>query len=224
MKKILLASVLSLPFCASAQQITGMPTATPSTLGASSLAHPGYVAGNWYPPSPGGLIANSGWANPGANEVVCSYGYVQQQLTIVDLAAFIVTASAGGNVQFAIYNNGSWGRPSSLVVSSASLSTTSTGVQGVVANAQIGPGGYWFCDNFDNATAAIVTYNNTQGIPQALIGSATAANIINATIASSGIKVAQTFGTWPTFTSGTAWADATSAIAPDIIFKVGSVP
>ena len=59
--------------------------------------------------------------------MVCSYGAVMQAITLNALGSRITTLHAGGNVQFAIYNNGSWGRPSTLVAATASVTAAACG-------------------------------------------------------------------------------------------------
>lgn len=226
-KIILLISALAVGQLtqAHAQQ---MPTpgvvATPSVAGVTPLSSPGYLVSNWYLPWPASTITGGSWVNSGAGEVGCYYGYVQQQLTISNLGVDVTTPDSGGNIQLSIYSNGSWGRPSAPVVSTSSISTTTTGLKSATASAQIGPGGYWFCSNMDNTTSIVVSYAPTMGNTSAIVGSASDGNVISASGAITGIKTAQSFGTWPTFTSGTTWSDITASATPVITFEVASVP
>lgn len=225
MKKLVAIAAFLWSFAAAAQNLVLIPpSAAPGIPGLGPLPHPGYVVNNWYVPWPGMAVPGSGWANPGANKVSCSFGSVLQTLTISNLGVDITTLSGGGNIQLAIYNNGSWGRPSTLVIATASITTAATGQLSAAAAVQLPVGGYWFCSNMDNATAIIVAYSGIQGMAQAQLGGTPQGHIINASTGTTGVVVAQTFGTWPAFTSGTAWSDINTATSPDIAFEVNSVP
>lgn len=195
----------------------GLPNTTPST-------GPGAQVNNWYTPDRE-IIAPTSWANPGTSTQTCSFGLIRNTLTIGNLGVFVGTLSAGGNVQVAIYTNGSWGRPANLVVASGSISTAATGVQTIsVTPTQVVPGGYWFCSQFDNATAILVSTTGAAGLITSDIGSATANGVLNATTAVDGVKIASTFGTWASFTSATVWSDNSVLSGPLVAFKAISVP
>ena len=216
MKKLLLLLPLAFAASANAQQVSP---------GTAMIFHPGYEVNNWYVPAWYGQAAASPAAN-GQNTVNCSFGSVLQTLTISTLGARIQTANSGTNLQLAVYNNGSWGRPGTLVVATGNISTTSTGAVNAAASASLPAGNYWFCSNADNAVVAISSQGTAAlGPAQALVGTATQGSAGTGPAAlATGISVAQAFNTWPTFASNTAWADVVSAIAPIINFKVASVP
>jgi hypothetical protein len=215
LRRILLG-LTPLAFAAAAQ-----PLPSP---GGHIFFHPGYVVGYWYLPGLVGAIATSSWLNPIANRVTCSPGSISQTITVASVAGYVATASAGGNVQWAIYNSGSWGRPSTLAVATSSISTATTGVLTGAVSKQLSPGNYWWCQNIDNATAIVVTYSPIVQLPQGIVGSSVASTVITASAAVSGVYTAQTFGTWPSFTSGTTWVDSGPYTVPSIGFQVGSVP
>ena len=220
---IVLASLLvpSLAFGQTITQLNG-PSA-PGVPGLQPMPHPGYVVGDFYIPWPGAQVAAAP-ANPGANKVTCGFGVILQALSIDTVGAVIAAASAGNNLQLAIYNNGSWGRPGTLVVATPNISTTSAVAVTGAAVASLQPGSYWFCDNMDNATSTVSGLSLVSGIPASTVGSAALARVISTSAAGGGITVAQTFGTWPNFVSGTAWADTTTNIVPAIAFHISSVP
>lgn len=194
--------------------------------GGSSGLHPGYVVNNWYLPVGYGAPASAS-GNTGIGTAICSYGAVMQKVTINALGGRVTTLAAGGNVQFAVYNAGAWGRPSTLAASTASVSTAAAGIVSGAASAQIGPGSYWFCQNVDNVTVVLTgqTTVNPVGIGSPYIGSASqAAAGTGPAIITVGISVAQAFGAWPAFSSGTAWAEVATSTAPYVEFKIGSVP
>lgn len=199
------------------------PAAGPGQPGLLPVPHPGFLIGNWYVPWPGATVAAAP-ASPGANKITCSFGVILQAISIDLLGAVIAAASAGGNLQLAIYTNGSWGRPATLVASTPNITTTSTGSVSGAAAASLSPGGYWFCDNFDNGTATVTSQAVVAGIPASTVGSTTLARVITTSTNANGVTIAQTFGTWPNFTSGTVWADTTTLIAPSVAFRVLSVP
>jgi len=223
---LLLASFLLAALPAGAEYRI-IPYGSDGSGGAStgdSSFHPGFIVGNYYwPRFTTGLSAAS--SAPGANVVTCFPGQVDLGVTIDTLAGRVATANAG-NVQIAVYSNGAYGRPETKLVSTASMSTASAAGVSSAASLQMPAGLYWFCTNVDNAVAAMVSFGvstSVYGLGPVLIGSATLANIANTTFLS-GIRTAQTFGTWPNFTSGTVWTDVLTASTPLVVFKVLSQP
>lgn len=199
----------------------GQGNLTPGT--ASPSAFPGFVTGNWYWPLRIGP-ANTPAAS-GGNLIPCVPGEVGQTATINTLGASSTTTDNGKHLQIAIYNAGSWGRPSTLVVATSDITMGAVaGVLNGAASAQLAAGAYWFCSNTDSATAvfrSISGANNTAG--GAMVGSANQSNITGATPVTS-VSIAGTYGTWPTFTSSTSWTDITTVIMPLLAFKIASVP
>lgn len=222
MRKLLLVSafmlLLLLPGAGVAQQVTpGPPPPSP---------HPGHVVNYWYSPvfyQP----ASAGLAAPGVNTIVCSFGAIMQNITLSALGGRITTLHAGGNVQFALYNTGSWGRPSTLVAATASITTASAAAVNGTVSPSVPAGNYWFCENTDDATVTLTAQSSASSFiaspfvgaaAQGSAGTGPATNVTGITLA------AQAFGTWPAFASNAAWTEITSNIAPYIVYKVGSVP
>jgi hypothetical protein len=175
-----------------------------ATAKTPSLAHPGYIAGNWYQAIEGASVGAG--AAIAANTIKLLPFVVYRPITVQGLAARVTTLSGGGNFQLAIYgHNAATGRPTSTALcSTGNISTAATGTIGaaVTANRLLQPGLYWMAINQDNSTAVYQTL--TAGVAQmtALIGSATLGNIASgAGTASLGLSVSQAFGTWPDLTS-----------------------
>lgn len=186
---------------------------------------PGPVVGNWYIP----LGCNSIGAGtaPGVNSIRLKLVYFPVQITIDTLGLNISTLGAGGNVQIAIYaNNASTGRPTgTALVSTASITTASTGVVSSAASLQLGPGFYWTATNTDSAaavfraeTAATATFMSMY------LGSATQVTDLGSSVGIGGLSVSQTFNTWPDLTSGSFTELTASTAVPIIQYKVASVP
>jgi len=193
-----------------------------ASSGSAGGPHPGYIVNNWYSP----VGYNAAAATPvlnGANSVTCSFGIVPQSVTASTLGGRITTLAAGGNVQFAVYTNGAWGRPSTLVAATGNISTAAAGAVNGVASAPLPAGNYWFCQNADNATVVLTAQGGSTASPY--VGSAAQGSAgTGPALPILGVSTAQTFGTWPSFTSGTVWGEITTAIAPYLLFKVASSP
>lgn len=187
--------------------------------------HPGYLANNWYLPSYVGII-NSGTA-PGAGSIRAFPAYIRERITISNLGLRVTTLSAGGNVQAAIYaGNPATGRPTgNAIISTTSMSTASAASVNAAASVQLEPGLYWFATNCDNGTAAFDALTSTSPYVGYLIGSATQANVLNASGGGMvGVAVAQTFGTWPNLTAASFTEVTTAATVPMLQFQVASAP
>ena len=187
--------------------------------------HPGYVTNYWYSPFAYAPNATTP-GTPGANVIVCAYGYIFRPITINSIGSRVTTLAAGGNVQFAIYNTGSWGRPANPIVSTGNISTATAGVVNGAVSASLDPGNYFFCQNMDNATSIMQAQASTTvtfptfflgNIGQGSAGSGPAAAV-------PGFQIAQPFGTWPSFSSNTTWVDISTVSSPYIGFKVASSP
>lgn len=198
--------------------------------------HPGYIASNWYLPGLSGQVAAGGAGS--ANIIRCFYGAVSQKITISSLGAR--TSTAGTNAQFALYDVTS-GRPGALIAATGTIDITgATGAKtgALSANKQVGPGGtdggraVYFCSNYDNAASVFTSVSNTNTAQSIAMGSATAGNVIGATVAVNGIICSgaacnggsSTYNTWPSTLAGTTWTDSITATIPLIMFQVNSVP
>lgn len=164
-------------------------------------------------------------AAPGAGSIRLFPAYVGSQITLSTLNARVSTVSVGGNFQLAIYAaSATTSYPTgSALVSTASISTTSGGIQGSAASLQLGPGLYWFASNCDNGTAVFNSVSTTSLAMAQMIGVQGGANVF---AACTGLSVAQTYGTWPDLTA-TGWSstnEVTAATVPLIAAQIASVP
>lgn len=192
-----------------------------TALGVSD--HPGYIANNWYTQLQ--AYGSTTGSAPGLGSIRIYPGYIAERVTISALGLRVGTLSAGGNVQAAVYaNNAATGRPTgSALVSTASMSTASTGSVNAAVSLQIEPGLYWWASNCDNGTAVFESLSTTAPSLSAMIGSATQGNALPSPRGSLALSVAQAFGTWPDLTSA-SFTELLTATVPIVQFKVGSVP
>ena len=180
---------------------------------------PPKISNNWYAPDltqigPGVAVA--------ASTIYFAPFFVLQPITVQALGVHVNTTSAGGNVQLAIYaSNSATGRPTgSALCSTASLSVASAvAVSGTAACGLLLPGVmYWSAANDDNSTATFAGINVNGTRTSWLFGSATLANVANATNGDgpNGVSTPQTFGTWPSVTSATFTEVET--LIPPVVF------
>lgn len=177
----------------------------------------------WWLPG-GGQIYGSGSA-PGSGSIRLFPGYVGSQITINALSCRVSTTSAGGNFQIAIYAaSATTSYPTGTVlVSTASISTTTGGLQSGTASLQLGPGLYWFATNCDNGTAAFNAFSTGSTAIASIVGLQGTANVFAGV---SGLSVTQTFNTWPDLTA-TSWSstnEVTTSTIPAVAFQIASVP
>lgn len=183
--------------------------------GAPVVVHPGYVAGNYYSLQP--YVSVAGGAALAASTIRLTPFTLAKPLRVAELAARVITTSAAGNFQLAIYaNNASTGRPTGTALcNTASLSTTTAAaVSGAVTAVTLAPGTYWLALNQDNAVAGYQAIANATIVAGALIGSTTLNNVSGGTTATMlTLTVAQTYGTWPDLTSGSFTESTTNLTA-----------
>lgn len=185
-----------------------------------NLAHPGYVANNWYM-QPG--INNPSVTQNGAlaaNTIVCSYAAIPRNITVLAMST-TVSVIGTSNVQYAIYANAS-GRPSTIIGNTGSVVNTSTGPRdaNLAASKNIGPGGtnggrdVWFCANQNDSTAQYINNGGVNFNMHQMIGSSTSANLGTAAndtvvgIQCAGVNCAggsSTFGAWPGTLAASTW-------------------
>lgn len=185
----------------------------------------GYIVNNWLLPD--GLTALAGTpAAPGVNSIRLFPGRIRERVTINSLGIRVTTLSAGGNVQAAIYaNNPTTGRPTgNALASTASMSTTSTGLVNSAVSVQLEPGLYWWATNSDNGTSVLQSVVSAGMLMGMKIGSATQGNALGSGASITGLAVSQTFGTWPDLTAGSFSEQVNTASMPALVFKVASVP
>lgn len=192
----------------------------------ASASFPGYLASGWYPFGFGTTAGTP--LVPGANVAHCyPFSIKKTPLTTAALAITVSTTDAAGHAQVAIYSNGSWGRPSAPIVATGDIATTGGPPLSGAAVARLLPDvPLWACENTDSATVKFISFSATTPLSErsSVLGSATIANAMGNSANITGITVAQTYGTWPTWTSGTAWADDITAVTPRLGMQVGSVP
>lgn len=192
------------------------------------LLHPGYVAGRWYcglnQQTPGSAARANGslYATP---------FFIEQGITISDLAMVVQTLAVGGKIQLGIYASD----PATKMPTGAPLAVTGdlsttllAAVSGDITGADVAlsPGLYWFGMMVDATAAATVTVN-TQGIGchgLALIGSTTLTDL-NQSPSSQKLYftlTGLTYGTWPA-SPGLVVSASGGALGPMPYFKVASV-
>ena len=144
-------------------------------------------------------------------------------MTLGSLSFDVTTVFASGNVQLALYSNGSNNRPNTLLGSTGNLSTTSTGWQtGTISVSGVVQGQDWVCAQTDNTTVRWTIANVPAG-QMANVGVASLANINTNTAGGVSTTTGITaFGTWPSFAAAT-WSN-TSVIAPLVAIQPTSIP
>jgi hypothetical protein len=188
-----------------------------------NLFSAGVISNKWYASLPS---VNMGFGGSGqANTIACRLGLVPR-LTTIKALAFYNNVVGTTNVQMAMYvNDATTGRPSTLIVNTASVSNTTTGGHsGAVTTKQVGPGGadggreIWFCSNMNDTAANYTTVANTNS--QQTIGTTGIAEAIGGNNQASGIYCqgasacggsTPTFGTWPASLAGTTWSEEAPA-------------
>jgi hypothetical protein len=201
---------------------TALPVANGGT-GITTIPQPAHIVGNFYT-APVTPVAGNAVT---INIAYCSPIYIGEQLTINDLVVDVTTVGTS-NTQMALYNSGSWGRPSTLVGATADIANNGTGVKDTALASgpfQVGPGTYWLCENTnDSAMKTEVISTTAGGYVPSVIGSSSAIQVVGPPGVVAGVNVAQTYGTWPTWTSGTSWTYQPNPVVPLIAYKVSSVP
>lgn len=210
-----------------------------AALGTSDIGlHPGYVVNNYYLPM-GAAHSQTGGA-PTSNTIYCYPVTMPERITISQMGARVANAGST-NLQLGIYANSS-GLPGALIGNTGNIANTAAGtvVAGALAaNKQVGPGGtdggayLWFCFNNGDSTATFNAMNTESGRTMQLAGATTLANAMGASAVNLLAKRcagancnggSSTLGTWPATLAGSTWTDESTAIAPLILFRVGSVP
>lgn len=184
---------------------------------------PGYVSGNWYQPMPVPQTA-AGTALDSSTTIVGFFANILEACSIANLAVDITTALAASTFEVAIYTNGSWGMPSTLVCSGSGSSAATGIIAAAVAGGNLNAQGYWFMFMASGATNVALGMSVTQGNPSlGFVGSNASGSALGTAALANGIQVTgQTYGTWPTFTSGTVWTHPTTTIVPVQAFQVSS--
>ena len=178
--------------------------------------HPGYISGQWYPPlaTPGSGLALT------ANTVRCAPTLsLSSNVIVTDLAINVTTAAAGGNMQIALYANGSDSLPGQPIVTSGNIDVSTTGIKTVSVTPTALPAGpIWFCANSDSATVATLSVSTASGVTAALLGGVSTSTVLSSALGI-GLSATQTFGTWGALT-GLSWSIINANRMPWVAFKV----
>jgi len=132
----------------------------------------------------------------------------------------VTTLAAGGNVQVALYSNGTNNRPNALLGATANISTAATGWITATISASVSQGQYWFCTQSDNTT--VRWEQNSVTVSMNNVGYASPTNIT--TNIARGISTTtgiSAFGTWPSFAAA-SWTQIN--FPPIIQFQFTSIP
>lgn len=176
-------------------------------LGEVYASHPGFIAGNWYAPFPGGEVAAG--AAVTANSIRLCPFYLPRPITVSDLGCRITTLAGGGNIQLAIYaSNASTGQPTgNPLASTGSIATDAAGAFSADitgANVLLVPGLYWAAVIADNATVVLQMVSGGNTFMGWIAGAPTLANVTFAATGATFIRTfGHTFGTWPDLTGQT---------------------
>ena len=199
-----------------------------------------YTASNWYfaPPSQTPTTGSTFTAS----QIYCRLFQFPRVVTFINVGVNVQTGG-GGNIQIAFYSNNASNLPGTLLNSTASISTTTTGNKSgaLGANIQVGPGGsstgrdVWACANSDNATHAMIAYSSAYSFMGVYAGATSQANLMtgagNTTIdniSCSGANCnggSSTFNTWPASLTGSTWTyNLIASRFPLLQFQVVSSP
>ena len=176
-----------------------------ATLGGAPAWFPGYVSSRWYmmPGVPAVTTASA----LAANTIYFVAFPIYSPMTIKALGARINTASAGGNLQLAIYASLN-GQPNGApLASTSSISTTSAGNVSATLGSPVtlNPGVYWAAVTADNSTVAMQGVNGASPLTSWLVGAASQNLVSDSTTTSRpepsfGFTYAS--GSWPTLSAG----------------------
>jgi hypothetical protein len=173
--------------------------AAPPGGGGGGVTFTVYATGNYIQPVQGTLSAGVAMV---ANNIYLYPFFVLRTLTVDNLGARVTSASAGSNVQLAIYNSTTNGVPTTLLASTASLSAGATGTVNAAVTAFTLNAGqmYWMAMNSDGAPT-MVGIAPTSNYYTTIFGSTSLGDVSSASGVPVGRAVAQTYGTWPDLTS-----------------------
>jgi hypothetical protein len=158
----------------------------------------------------------------GSNSIRLVPFMLTKPVIMSDLAAKIGTADAAGLFQLAVYaSDPATKLPTGLpLAATADMSAAATGFVSadiVGSNVAFQPGLYWQAICTNSATAAFTVFATTMTIANALVGTATLANLGNSTANGALVRaLVQTYGTWPDLTSATlteSFSNGSAALA-----------
>lgn len=151
--------------------------------------------------------------------------YIPNAITIQAIGAYIQTAAASGNCQFAIYASNANGRPTgSVIAQTANISTTTAGaVSGSITPVALAANTiYFFAAMCDNTTIQFKSVNTVDTYNGYGVGATTLADL-NESTTTAVIRFTiggQTFGTFPTNpTMAETGINGQSASTPAFMFQ-----
>ena len=183
------------------------------------------LVGTFKPAVPG--IFTAAGTNMGIGKITCIPVIINEHWD--EILANISTLAAGGNVQIALYPNGTnttvspnfnapLGNPSQTP--STSLSTGSAGALVWVLGSTPSLGPQWVCYNVDNSTVIFTATSANTTVINNMTGAPTAVGVLSSTNLV-GLQFTGTFGTWPTFTASSAFASLGGTTVPNTNYRVG---
>ena len=139
---------------------------TPSSGGTAYVNIPwtGFKSGNYYY-SQGGGVSN---ATPTLNLMTLLPFSLSITTTFTKISIYVNTLSATGNIRLGIYNTGSDGLPSSLLLDAGLVDTQSTGLRTITISQSLSAGNYWLAASPQTATTAMTCKGTTgyvAGVP-----------------------------------------------------------
>lgn len=177
-------------------------------------AMPALVNDRWYDPWPE-VSQTTSASNLVANRIYFVPWRVRRAMTFSHLGTRIQAASAGQNLQLALYaKDATTGMPTGDALAATGNIATDSAAAVSAANAggdeAVSAGLYWAAVNA-SGTPALRVYNN----PNLTAGWFGAASLTNITGASAGVPLVryfdQTFGTWPNMTANSTTEDISGA-------------
>jgi hypothetical protein len=151
---------------------------------------------------------------------------VQRSITVSELGARITTGVASSSVQLAIYDSAAGEPNGAPLASSVSLSgaTATTISDDVLDFNLLEKTTYWMAVNSSAAITLLHLTGANQLAAAFTIGASTLAAISpSATTAGGWRQVAQTFGTWPTLTSGATTVQAGTPRGGLVFLKISAL-
>jgi hypothetical protein len=148
-----------------------------------------------------------------------------------------VATAGSSNVQFAIYPDGLNSTSGvhqpvgAAIYSSSSIADTGStpflitwplGTSGIGQAITQGPN--WICLNTGDSTVLFQTVPATTTYIAGLIGGLTPGHNNTFNQNTTGLKITQTFGTWPTFTTSSAFTEVSNNTVPQYYYRIATTP
>lgn len=175
---------------------------TPSGGGGSGRVKYPSLSGRYYPPDTY-QFSLSTTSTAGANSLIAHP--FSRIMTISELAMEVTTASAGNNIQMALYDSDSTtGLPKNLIAASASIPTdTAVTKTYTLPTPYNNTGLVWLCRNM---TATMTLRAMGKFNTYAIFGE----TALNSTSSPGAISISKTYGTWPSDLTGESWSISTA--------------